>query len=399
MTKSALQRFFSNDCTATERQEVIHWLLNPANDFQIKTWMKENWDFFSRVDFAGRPDNPDVEMLWQRIRQQIQPHAETAVPVHSVQKANFFSRFRLKHYAAAAAVIIMLAAGAFYLLQQKSGGREVVKAVVQPRQNDIKPPVENKAVLTLADGRKIVLDSSGNGTLAQQGDVKIVKGAAGEISYNGTASGETSYNTLSVPKGSKPTRLVLADGSLVWLNAASSVTFPTAFVGAVRKVSITGEAYFEVAKNAALPFYVSYEDVTVKVLGTHFNVNTDAAETKVTLLEGSVQVLSRDRIKVLKPGQQAQVTENTMKVESDVNLEEVMAWKNGQFYFSGTDIKTVMRQIGNYYNVDVEYRDAIPYLFVAKISRGVNVSEFLKILELTNLVHFKIEKNKIIVTK
>ena len=295
--------------------------------------------------------------------------------------------------------------GTYYLVRNKPAAKKLIANEKPARfKHDIAAPAGNKAVLTLADGSKVYLDSAGSGTLATQGHMKIAKKSNGEIVYTGTAAATASsvtYNTLSLPKGSKPVHLVLSDGSVVWLNAASSVTYPTAFIGNERKVTVTGEAYFEVAKDPAMPFYVSHSDVVVKVLGTHFNINTynDDEKVKVTLLEGIVNVSSGLKNEQLKPGQQASFSENSIQLIKSVDLDEVMAWKNDQFYFTGTDIKTIMHQIERYYNVEVQYNDNVPYKFVAKISRDVSVSRFLEKLELTNLVHFKIEGNKIIVSK
>jgi ferric-dicitrate binding protein FerR (iron transport regulator) len=194
---------------------------------------------------------------------------------------------------------------------------------------------------------------------------------------------------------------VLADGSLVWLNASSSITYPTAFVGQERRVSITGEAYFEVSENKDMPFLVEHNQLLVKVLGTHFNVNAyeNEASNKVTLLSGLVDVGNGKITRRLIPGQQASISKTAFSVNENIDTDEVMAWKNGQFYFGGSDIKSIMNQIERYYDVEVEFRDDVPYRFVAKISRDVNVSAFLQKLELTNLIHFKIEGKKIIVMK
>jgi ferric-dicitrate binding protein FerR (iron transport regulator) len=274
-------------------------------------------------------------------------------------------------------------------------------ATIQPKQNDIAPPSGNKAVLTLADGTKIELDSSGNGTIALQGNVRITKQSNGEISYAGSAANEVSYNTLNVPRGSTPLGLTLSDGSQVWLNVGSSLTYPTAFTGKERKVKITGEAYFEVAHNASMPFIVQHDDVTVSVLGTHFNVNTYEDETaeRITLLEGSVRVSKNKMSQILNPGQQASIAnESAIKVLDDVNMDEVMAWKNGKFRFGeNTDIGTIMRQISRWYNVDIEYEGRVNQRFWGSISKDVNVSKVLKILEATGGVKFKVEGNKIIV--
>jgi ferric-dicitrate binding protein FerR (iron transport regulator) len=246
----------------------------------------------------------------------------------------------------------------------------------------------------------VYLDNSVNGILATQGEVAVKRNERGEIVYTGEAD-VVAYNTLSIPKGSKPLRLVLADGSLVWLNAASSITYPTAFKGKERRVSMTGEAYFEVTKISGLPFFVDQGQGSIQVLGTQFNVNADAEKgsAKVTLLEGAVKVSNALNTVQILPGQQAQMTANKLKVVDGIDTEEVMSWKNGQFFFTGTDIRDIMKQVEQYYDVEVVFRDEIPYQFVAKISRDVNVSTFLEKLELTNLIHFTIEEKKIIVMK
>jgi ferric-dicitrate binding protein FerR (iron transport regulator) len=323
-------------------------------------------------------------------------------PAGLVHKISFIQKIMR----AAAIVIGISLIGAVYLLFFNKPKQETVARQYQKFKSDVAPPANTKAVLTLADGSKISLDSISNGTLAVQGKMNVIKQADGLIAYQGSAAGTVSYNTLTVPRGSKPMKLLLADGSQVWLNVASSITYPTTFAGKERRVKINGEAYFEVAKNPGMPFYVTHEDMNVKVLGTHFNVNTydDEKEIKITLLEGSVHVSKGNENSVLKPGQQAEVNNSSseipgIKVLHDVNAEEVMAWKNGRFYFDGTDIKIIMRQIEKWYNVDVEFHSDIKYSFVANISRTKNVSELLKILQLTDLVHFEINGNKIIVMK
>ena len=239
--------------------------------------------------------------------------------------------------------------------------------------------------------------------IAHQGNVRIIKKPNGEISYTGNAAKEVTYNTLNVPRGSKPLGLTLSDGSQVWLNVGSSLTYPTAFTGKERKVRITGEAYFEIAHNANMPFIVQHNDVMVSVLGTHFNVNTyeDEADERITLLQGLVQVSKNSLSQLLKPGQQAKINHNEtneIKVLDDVNVDEVMAWKEGKFKFGeNTDIGTIMRQISRWYDVDIVYKGSINQRFWGSISKDVNVSRVLKILEATGGVKFKVEGNKIIV--
>ena len=211
------------------------------------------------------------------------------------------------------------------------------------------------------------------------------------------------YNTLSNPRGSTVINMRLSDGTQVWLNVGSSLTYPTVFTGKERRVTITGEAYFEVADNAAMPFRVQHGDVTISVLGTHFNVNTYEDETaqRITLLKGSVQINKKNVSKLLEPGQQASISHdetNDIKVSGEVNVDEVMAWREGRFQFGESmDIGTIMRQISRWYDAEIEYKGVVSQRFVGSISKDVNVSQVLQILEATGGVKFNIEGNKIVV--
>jgi len=397
MNKTSLNRFFSNQCSPVEREEIIRWLLDPSNDLLIKHWLREHWDTLSVNELVADQDEPDMEKIWGKIRSSIKENQLKS----GLEKApSGFNKFHFKKIAVAAIMIGVLLSTYFIYTVNSVDHMGLADANLKP-SNDIAPPAQARATLKLADGSTVYLDSNVNGTLARQGSVEISRNELGEIIYSGTASGAITMNTLSLPKGSKPIRLVLSDGSLVWLNAASSITYPTAFVGQERKVSITGEAYFEVSENKAMPFFVEHDQLLIKVLGTHFNVNTyeNEASNKVTLLSGLVDVGNGKISKRLVPGQQASVSKTVFSVDENIDTDEVLAWKNGQFYFGGSDIRSIMKQIERYYDVEVEFRDEVPYRFVAKISRDVNVSAFLEKLELTNLIHFKIEGKKIIVMK
>ena len=311
-------------------------------------------------------------------------------------------RYRKLKWLAAAVLIAAISSTAFFAFKNYDRKAKPRESQLAKARLIIKPPASNKAVLKLADGTTIQLDSSGVGTLAVQGNVHVEKLPDGRIVYNGQANDEIAYNNISVPRGSTPIKLILADGSEVWLNVASSITYPTAFTGNERKVTITGEAYFEITRDEKMPFVVerANDDARVQVLGTHFNVNAydDEAAIKVTLLEGAVDVSKFKKHSLLKPGQQARIDKEVISIVNDVDMEEVMAWKNGRFYFDGADIKTIMRQIEKWYDIQVAYSSDIKYSFVAKISRNENASEILQILELTDMVHFNIEGSKITVT-
>ena len=397
MNKTSLNRFFSNQCSPVEREEIIRWLLDPSNDLLIKHWLREHWDTLSVNELVADQDGPDMEKIWGKIRSSIKENQLKS----GLEKApSGFNKFHFKKIAVAAIMIGVLLSIYFIYTANSVDHMGLADANLKP-SNDIAPPAQARATLKLADGSTVYLDSNVNGTLAMQGGIEIKRNEGGEIIYSGAAVDAISMNTLSLPKGSKPIRLVLSDGSLVWLNAASSITYPTAFVGKERKVSMMGEAYFEVSENKAMPFFVEHDQLLIKVLGTHFNVNTyeNEASNKVTLLSGLVDVGNGKISKRLVPGQQASVSKTVFSVDENIDTDEVLAWKNGQFYFGGSDIRSIMKQIERYYDVEVEFRDEVPYRFVAKISRDVNVSAFLEKLELTNLIHFKIEGKKIIVMK
>jgi len=311
-------------------------------------------------------------------------------------------RYGFRHIAAA--ILILVLAGVTYMsFHGLTSNRRVsdLKKYSPKPTNNIPSPKISGAVLTLGDGKTIQLSNTQSGRLATEGKVEVIKKENGAIVYKGQSGSAITYNTLSVPKGSMPIQLALADGSLVWLNAASAITYPTAFVGKERRVNIDGEAYFEIAKNASKPFFVSNRGMVVKVLGTHFNVNTyeNEKDAKVTLLEGSIDVSVGGNKSVLRPGQQASLSNYNIKVVNTVDLNEVMSWKNNQFYFRGADIQTIMRRLERYYNIDVQYKDEVKYKFAATIPMDVNISEFLNKLELTKLIHFRIEGNKVIVMK
>ncbi len=303
---------------------------------------------------------------------------------------------------AVAAVIILLAGAGMYVLftPDKKPAKELAEKTAPVIKTDIHPG-GNRAILKLANGSEIVLDSANQGTLAQQGGVKIIKLNNGQLLYNkpNEITTEVNYNTIITPKGGQY-QLILADGSKAWLNAASSLRFPASFTGSERKVELTGEGYFEVAKNAAMPFVVSVNDLSIKVLGTHFNVNayTNETFTRTTLLEGSVRISQKSKASILKPGQQARADPSgKIEVLDNVDVDEVIAWKNGLFQFKGSNLETILRQAARWYDVDFEYKSKINSRFSGQISRNVNASQLLRILELTGKVHFEIEGRKILV--
>jgi transmembrane sensor len=263
-------------------------------------------------------------------------------------------------------------------------------------------PGGNKAILTLGNGKSIVLDAEKNGLLASQGNLKIVKESNGRIVYagasqNGAGNEVLTFNTISTPRGGQY-QVDLPDGTKVWLNAVSSLRYPVSFGSGDRRVELTGEAYFEVAKDKAHPFKVSVNNMEVKVLGTHFNIMAyaDEASTKTTLLEGSVQVFKGAKQCTIAPGEQAVVGED-IQVKK-VKTSEAVEWKNGNFNFAHEQLPVIMRKISRWYDIDIAYEGKPTTLkFVGTLPRSKNISEVLKYLELTGLVNFKISERRVIV--
>lgn len=295
---------------------------------------------------------------------------------------------KIYRWVAAAAILLLAAAGTYLLTNRTPTQIPVAEAVTK----DVSPG-GNKAVLVLADGSEVTLDSAGNQVIRQ--GATAIRQQAGQLQYD--ASGEETaiqYNTLRTPRGGQ-FRITLPDGTAVWLNAESSLRFPTAFSGKERMVEMTGEVYFEVAKDAAKPFRVMARNgAAIEVLGTRFNVNAyeDERALLATLLSGAVNVWKGGHAARLKPGQQAQVAAGIEVVEG-ADLEKVMAWKNGVFNFNDTKLKDVMKQLSRWYDIEVEYRGNVPDTeFWGKMGRNLTLMQVLSGLEGTG-IHFKLEDN------
>jgi transmembrane sensor len=325
--------------------------------------------------------------------------------IAAADEANFSIPVKIKRLwpriAAAASILVFLSVGGYFFFQKRA---IPPNQVAQTKLQDLKPG-RNQATLTLANGQKIILTKGLRGKLAQQGNTLVQINGSNAVAYTaGKAETSTTvtYNTLTTKNGEQsPYPLVLADGSKVWLNAASSITFPTAFNGNSREVKVTGEAYFEVAHNAAMPFRVSSNGQTVEVLGTHFDIKAynDEAGISTTLLEGKVKVSKNNKVAILAPGQQAFIGYSGDNIlVKDADTETAMAWRNGLFKYKLADIKAVMRDFARWYDVDIQYEGKIPAkTFTGELYRDINASEALQVLALTN-VHFRIQGKKIVVT-
>lgn len=295
----------------------------------------------------------------------------------------------------AAAAALLLAASALWLLRPAAKEKPPVATVAHDAA-----PGGNRATVTLGDGKMVRLDEAQAGVVGTQGNTRLIKSQDAQLSYEAAGGAETiQYNILETPRGGQY-KLVLPDGTKVWLNAATTLRYPTAFVGKDRVVELNGEAYFEVAADAAKPFRVEVKGgQRVEVLGTRFNIlgYTDEPVAKTTLLEGSVRVRKEAKAAVLRPGQQARLGADGSLVVVNADVEAAVAWKNGMFKFEEADMQQVMRQLGRWYDLDVMYLHGVPKdTFEGEMYRNVNLSKTLKILEASG-VHFRIEGKKLLV--
>ena len=372
--RQLLRKYNQGKCTPEEIALVERWYLLESSKQNIS----EDQD-----DFIA-----EKNQMWYEISE-----------MSGIQTRNKTSRIILWGTSIAAAVIIAISIGSNFF---KASQPELAQSESISKVYD-KNPGENKAVLTLADGTKIVLDDIVKGTIAKQGGITISKAADGSIIYDmpavaGLSHETVFFNTIETPKGGKY-QITLPDGSKVWLNSVSSLRFPAIFNGEERNVELKGEAYFEVAKNKEKPFVVKTNDMNVIVTGTEFNVMaySDENYSATTLVEGSVRVSSPNSDIVLKPGEQVVSNEGAKLKKSLADVELNIAWKNGLFQFNDSDMRTVMNQISRWYDVSIEYKGGVPEKhFGGYISRESKLSQVLKMLELSG-VKFKIEEKKIIV--
>ncbi len=368
-----VKKYLNGDASAEEIKAIEDYYNHFSNDPDITDTLNEQEIYILKV------------RLKQKIENQIERAQRRAIPV-----------YRKRSFQIAATVLLLLSFSILTVRQLRQQPK-----MLQAGNIDLQPG-SNKAVLTLADGSKISLNTIKNGLLSAQPGSHIVK-KSGQLDYqpvNGQENNaEVSYNALTTPKGGQY-QLTLVDGTKVWLNAASSLRFPTAFIGSEREVELTGEAYFEVAHNAQQPFKVKIANQVIQDIGTQFNINsyTDEDHAATTLVEGSIKIYDKNGQTLIKPGQQYLFKPSgNAEVVNDVDLDEITAWKSGMFQFNNADIKTIMRQISRWYNVDVEYQGPVAgSTYHGRISRNSKASEVLKILELSG-INFTMERGKIIV--
>lgn len=383
--KNILEKSREGICTEKEIKLLTEWYIS-----------------FEWTTFDNEITKEEVQLMkdktWEALQKDIAAESEI------VLKGKIVSILPHRWWIAAACIILLfLGTYTFYISSNKNKSNETAEAKKANKDDIISGG--NKARLTLGDGTTILLDSASNGNLANQGNMQVIK-LDGEISYSKGNAGihdEVLYNTITTPNGGKY-KLLLADGSKIWLNAASSLRFPASFTGKERKVFLTGEGYFEIAENKAMPFKVDVSGKgEVEVLGTHFNITSysDDELINTTLLVGSIRMLSKKtntQIR-LKPGQQAELNDKgTLSVNHTPDIDAIMAWKDDKFVFQKLKLKEIMRQLERWYDIDVLYNNIVSDdEYVGIISRKVKLSEILRLLQSTGSNRFRIQGKTVIV--
>ena len=385
--KELFEKHASGIASPEEVRRLFQLIRDENFDEQIKDSLLEKFQ-------SADTDNDYDTNRWNKVFDRIKAEASFWEPKSNPQKKRHF----LQRAGIAASIIFCFAIGG-YLLQ---GNEQQAK---NPKVHYDIAPGKTEATLTLANGKKIKLSDAGNGLLGEEPGVNITKTASGQIVYQikNKGQGSSGINILETAKG-QTCQVLLPDGTEIWLNAASSLKYPSTFdTGSPRRVTLSGEAYFQVSRDPSRPFIVKTALQEVKVLGTHFNVNSyiDEPATTTTLLSGSVLVsgLNADQ-KVLKPGEQSILAEGSIQVKK-ADVEEAVAWKNEEFIFSGDDLRTVMRKIERWYNIEVIYEASAPtnLQLGGFSSRSRSISTVLKMIAKTGEVHFKIEGRKVFVSK
>ncbi|HTF17056.1 MAG TPA: FecR domain-containing protein [Chryseolinea sp.] len=389
--KILLQKYLAQTASEEETAQLMELLADPLHDAEAKELIAHGWSNYevSHPLFSAEESHSMLQTILGK-----EPIPATTQKASSIR----FLHSRWLRYAAAALIILAVAAIAYVTMYKE---KRVSSLVYSKASQSNVVPGGPKATLTLADGRTIRLDDAGNGSVTRQGNTEIYKPENGHIIYQQTVSAEVPamLNSIQTPAGGHY-RITLADGTKVWLNSGSSITYPAVFSGNTRSVKISGEAYFEVAHNKLKPFIVDVDGrSTVQVLGTSFNINAyqNEPEIKTTLVEGRVWV---DTSVILQPHQQAvkksfapnQLHRQSVAVQAHFDMEQALAWKNGLFNFNGMDLRAVMRQLERWYDIEIRYQASVDKgAFRGKIYRNANLSEVLDILQKVGGVKFRLE--------
>ena len=368
--KNLLDKYLTGELSEQERTELSRLLEQPGYQALLEQVLALEFKEH-RFDEGGH------ETIISRIEAQVRTRIATVPKAKTIY---------LKRWAVAASVVLLVGAG-YYLATRKPDNKLTHEMVASAERIE---PGGNKAILTLGDGKRIDVADVPDGEVARQGKTTISKATNGRLVYSpADIPGQgVIMNTLTTPRGGT-FQLALPDGTQVWLNAGSSIRYPTAFTGKQRQVSITGEAYFEVAKDKTKPFEVSVNDMRINVLGTHFNVNAYDNEdnTKTTLLEGSIELINGPYHSLLKPGQQAQSGKNDkITVLQPEDMLQTIAWKNGFFNFTNADLPTIMRQLERWYDIEVRFEGPVPQRrFQGELPRNLRLGEILNVLKGVNI--------------
>lgn len=382
-----LERYVAAQLSVPEEQELADIMQNPDYELFVQEKL---------LRFLGQQERQEVEGDWTPMLEDVLSVDKTAHQ-HSQPSLHYMVRHRWMTAAAVLALVITSSILYYKFTQHRS---LPILAKKELKATDSIHPGSNRAILTLANGQQIVLDDAHNGVLGEQGKTKVIKLDSGRLAYSGAATdarGAILYNTIATPRGGQY-QITLPDGTKVWLNAESSIRFPTAFTEKERLVQLNGEAYFEVAANKNQPFLVKAGITETRVLGTSLNINAYADEgpVRTTLLDGAVKVGAGGNEVQLQPGEQG-VFNGTTITTHEVNTHAVTAWKDGYYFFDRTPVQSVMRQIARWYNVDVVYKGAPPKdEIVGRIPRTAYVTDVLHIMELIG-IHFKIEGRTILI--
>jgi ferric-dicitrate binding protein FerR (iron transport regulator) len=394
--RELLDRYLSESLSPEEKVGFRKMLEDKGYEGELEMLIEE---YINQRSLIGEEDEELKSKSYQRLESQL--HLSSAMQKDSGR----VRRLKWLRRTGWAAAVIVLAGAATFLWRQ--GNKKEGTSTAKLQNNNSVPlaasefaPGGNKAVLTLADGSIILLDSAGDGMLASQGNTQILKNGNGELVYEAGKNKEIMMNTISTPAGGQY-QVTLPDGTKARLNAGSSITFPAAFTGRTRAVTVSGEIFLDVTKDQLQPFVVTVNNTAITVLGTAFNINAYKEEPyiRTTLVEGSVMVNAGGQGLMLKPGQQATVVTNssTVSLVDDPNMDQVLAWTNGLFNFEGSDLPAVMRQLEYWYGITVAYEGRLPaFTFKGKMYRNVNLADVLEVLQEMGL-RFRLEGKQLIV--
>jgi len=413
------RQYLSEKATAGELDRLFRYIRDTGNDSLHAAAIRKHLSGYKGIEHWSAATQSDiVANILQRYKNKDLPASQLSetqlsavqlpevllpqpeLPETQAQAANTRRLVIRRWMSYAAAVIFIVITVAVYSIYRQPGPGDAASAdVAAAVPADVEPGKEG-ALLTLADGTVIVLDGLDDGLVASQGGANVVLNE-GQLAYDakGNDPARVVYNVISTPKG-RQFHIQLPDGTHAWLNSASSIRFPSTFIGKERVVDITGEIYFEVAKNKEASFKVQInEDASVEVLGTHFNVNAyeDEGSIQTTLLEGAVRMRFASQTESLTPGQRARTVGQGMVVDKSPNLDQIMAWTKGLFIFDDDDVYTVMRQLERWYDIQVRFEgERTEKQYNGKIQRNLKLSQILKVLEGVG-IHVRLEGERMLV--